>query len=74
MQATNNGLNHLVNSFILHCQELTKIKPAVDISYNTPSFAFLWAVAREGKPLEVSAWLYRSVTPVQVLPFCRTSL
>ncbi|GAB4816720.1 hypothetical protein N2152v2_003766 [Parachlorella kessleri] len=49
---TNNGLNHLMNQFLLHAAQLWVTQPAVSVSLNTPAFEFLWAVDRDGEVLE----------------------
>ncbi|GAB4816719.1 hypothetical protein N2152v2_003765 [Parachlorella kessleri] len=49
---THNGLNHLVNMFLLNGYQLQTIRPAVDIGLGTPQFDFLWNVSSEGQPLE----------------------
>ena len=53
MQATNNGLNQLVNIYILKLHELAML-PTANSGFNTSQFNFIWRVAREGTPLEVS--------------------
>ncbi|GAB4813125.1 hypothetical protein N2152v2_000171 [Parachlorella kessleri] len=51
LQATRNGLNQLVNLFVLNCADFAGAPPAA-VSIMNPYFQFLWNVAREGGSLD----------------------
>ncbi|GAB4813127.1 hypothetical protein N2152v2_000173 [Parachlorella kessleri] len=74
-EVTTDGLNNLVNMFVLHCAKLAYTPPAA-VSGNNPSFQFMWNVAREGQSLEVVAMVVGVILVVYfhfylLVPFLR---